>query len=176
MIACHLPTLPTTTPTAVEPMCQAMKQASFAHHSRPGCSVQRHVLTDAHSQSRTPAAARAQGAFQYAFYTRVLGPLTEPVTRSMGHIASAPLKTLLDQGFHHPFLYFPAFYLLKYSLVQGDPPATALKHWREELFPNCKALWCIWVCERASALPRVGTSSCGMLVSAWDVRRRRKRS
>jgi hypothetical protein len=86
-----------------------------------------------------------QGAFQYVFYTRVLTWMTEPVTRTMGHIASAPLKTLVDQAFHHPFLYFPTFYVLKYTLVQGEPTEVALQRYSDELWPNCNALWKLWV-------------------------------
>jgi Mpv17 / PMP22 family len=93
----------------------------------------------------------------------------------MGHIASAPIKTFLDQAIHHPFIYFPSFYLLKYTLVQGDPPETAFKRWGDELWPNCRALWTIWVpaqvratlclpplrllCEHACGMPHTSTAS-----------------
>ena len=86
-----------------------------------------------------------QGVFQYFFYTRILTPVTEPVTRVMGHIASSPLKVFIDQGLHHPFLYFPSFYYLKHSIVQGDPAEKTFARYKEELWPNCQALWTIWV-------------------------------
>eukprot|EP00892_Ulva_mutabilis_P003305 jgi/Ulvmu1/1346/UM011_0074.1 len=85
------------------------------------------------------------GGFQYLFYTKVLTGMTRPITERMGHIASAPIKTLIDQAFHHPFLYFPTFYVLKYSLVQGEPTDLAIERYWEELWPNCQALWMIWV-------------------------------
>jgi len=63
----------------------------------------------------------------------------------MGHIASAPFKTLIDQGLHHPFLYFPAFYALKYVAVKGEAPSEAYARYSDELWCNCTALWTIWV-------------------------------
>jgi hypothetical protein len=94
-----------------------------------------------------------QGAFQYFFYTRVLTPVTQPITKVMGHIASSPIKVFLDQGLHHPFCYFPCFYYLKYSLVQGDDASVAFEKYREELWPNCQALWKIWVPGQVQIVP-----------------------
>ena len=91
------------------------------------------------------AACGFQGMFQYFFYTRVLTAMTAPITDKMGHIASAPVKTFIDQALHHPFLYFPCFYGLKYVGVQGETPEVAYQKYREELWPNCQALWTIWV-------------------------------
>lgn len=42
-------------------------------------------------------------------------------------------------------MYFPTFYVLKYSLVQGEPTDLAMSRYWEELWPNCQALWMIWV-------------------------------
>jgi hypothetical protein len=86
-----------------------------------------------------------QGGFQYFFYTRVLTALAAPITIKMGHIASSPVKTFIDQALHHPFLYFPVFYIIKYMVVQGDGADIAFEKYKEELWPNCKALWTIWV-------------------------------
>ena len=45
---------------------------------------------------------------------------------------------------HHPFVYFPAFYLLK-GAAEGRPAGASLAACRAELWDNCKALWMIWV-------------------------------
>lgn len=86
-----------------------------------------------------------QGAFQYFFYTKALVWMTNPITNKMGHIASAPVKTFVDQAFHHPFMYFPTFYLMKYSLVGGESVDVAMARYSDELWPNCNALWKLWV-------------------------------
>lgn len=102
----------------------------------------------------------AQGAFQYFFYTRILTPFTEPVTRVMGHIASSPIKVFLDQGIHHPLLYFPTFYYIKYVLVQGQQSDEAFKMYKEELWPNCQALWKIWVPGQVRNIRVLGIGIC----------------
>lgn len=96
------------------------------------------------------------------FYTRVLTSLAAPITNKMGHIASAPVKTFIDQAIHHPFLYFPCFYALKYMAVQGEGADVAFEKYKEELWPNCQALWTVWVPGQVrtgscAALPSVGT-------------------
>jgi hypothetical protein len=86
-----------------------------------------------------------QGGFQYFLYTSVLDRVTAPITVVMGHIASAPVKTFLDQAIHHPFMYFPFFYALKHTVVQGKPLLYAMEQYQKELWPNCTALWTLWV-------------------------------
>jgi hypothetical protein len=94
-----------------------------------------------------------QGAFQYFFYTKVLVWVTNPITRTMGHIASAPAKTFVDQAIHHPFMYFPSFYVMKYTLVGGDSMEVAMARYQDELWTNCNALWKLWVpCQVRSSL------------------------
>ena len=46
------------------------------------------------------------------------------LTKTFGHRATAPIKTFIDQGIHHPFIYFPAFFSMK-ALVSGKPLSSA---------------------------------------------------
>ena len=66
------------------------------------------------------------------------------ITAVVGHHGSAPVKTFIDQALHHPFFYFPCFYLMK-GYMEGRPLASTYDKYRAELWENCKALWKIWV-------------------------------
>lgn len=112
------------------------------------------------------SSAFMQGMFQYFFYTRVLTAMTAPITDKMGHIASSPVKTFIDQALHHPFLYFPCFYGVKYVGVQGEKPEVAYQKYCEELWPNCKALWTIWV--PGQVWPWEGTVGCSCRADCCD--------
>ena len=67
-----------------------------------------------------------------------------PLTRQFGHRATAPLKVLIDQGIHHPLLYFPSFFAIK-AAVAGKPLSTAVDKYRAEAWDSLKALWMVWV-------------------------------
>ena len=70
--------------------------------------------------------------------------LCAPITARFGHKGVAPLKVLLDQGLHHPLVYFPVFYSMK-AFVEGKPASTAWDKYRTEIRDSCVALWKIWV-------------------------------
>jgi hypothetical protein len=78
--------------------------------------------------------------FLHTQFTR----LCAPITAKFGHKGVAPLKVLLDQGLHHPFIYFPVFYSMK-AFVEGKPMTTAWDKYRTEIRDSCQALWKIWV-------------------------------
>lgn len=84
------------------------------------------------------------GIWQYYLYNRLFAVWCAPLTKAVGHIGAAPIKTLIDQGLHHPFVYFPAFYLCK-GAVEGRPVSVSLQKYWEDLWPNLKALWMVWV-------------------------------
>jgi hypothetical protein len=58
------------------------------------------------------------GLWQYQLYSVYMPRLALQVARKWGERATAPVLTLVDQGLHHPFMYFPAYYALRVS----EPP------------------------------------------------------
>jgi len=84
------------------------------------------------------------GCFQYYLYNTVFVRMCAPLTSVVGHYGSAPVKTFIDQCLHHPFVYFPAFYLLK-GVAEDRPLASSYVKYKEDLWENCKALWALWV-------------------------------
>eukprot|EP00884_Botryococcus_braunii_P014528 jgi/Botrbrau1/23076/Bobra.0243s0017.1 len=84
------------------------------------------------------------GGFQYWLYNVKFAELCGPLAARVGHTAVAPIKTLLDQGVHHPLLYFPTFFSLK-TVVEGKPLSSAVTKYKEEIWESCLALWKIWV-------------------------------
>lgn len=84
------------------------------------------------------------GGFQYWLYNRAFVRLCAAATRAGGRAGSVAAKVVVDQGLHHPLVYFPVFYLLK-GMVEGRTASGSMALCREELWDNCKALWAIWV-------------------------------
>lgn len=84
------------------------------------------------------------GGFQYWLYNIKFSQLCAPLTARFGHAAVAPIKVFLDQGLHHPLLYFPFFYGLK-AFVEGKPMSSAVDKYKREIKDSCLALWKIWV-------------------------------
>lgn len=84
------------------------------------------------------------GGFQYWLYNKKFVQWCGPITELVGHRGVAPVKTLMDQCIHHPFVYFPVFYSLK-AMVEGNPLSDAFHKYRSELVDNVKALWTIWI-------------------------------
>jgi len=95
------------------------------------------------------------GGVQYALYVPVFSRLFPGAAAYAAAPLSAKLKdvvgtrnmiaqVVLDQFVHHPFAYFPAFYMLK-EVVNGGRPEGGLakyaKNYKEDLF----ALWKLWV-------------------------------
>lgn len=57
-------------------------------------------------------------------------------------------QVFVDQCIHHPFMYFPAFYLTKEFVsnrASGSDYAGALATWQANFWPDLYALWQIWV-------------------------------
>ncbi|MEW5308842.1 MAG: hypothetical protein WDW38_000772 [Sanguina aurantia] len=84
------------------------------------------------------------GCFQYYLYNTLFVRWCSGITAAVGHRGSAPIKTFIDQAIHHPFVYFPSFYMLK-GTVEGRTLDSSLTKYKADLWENCKALWLIWV-------------------------------
>lgn len=84
------------------------------------------------------------GVWQYYLYNVLFVRWCKSITKVVGHVGSAPVKTFLDQAIHHPFLYFPSFYIVK-GCMQQRAPSESLKLCYEDMWENLKALWAVWV-------------------------------
>lgn len=84
------------------------------------------------------------GAFQYWLYNVQFTKWCLPITKKFGHKATAPVKVFIDQGLHHPFIYFPTFFSMK-AVVSGKPLSTAVEKYKSEIWESLKALWGVWV-------------------------------
>lgn len=84
------------------------------------------------------------GGFQYWLYNIKFTQWCGPLTKTFGHKATAPIKTFIDQGLHHPFVYFPSFFAIK-AAVSGQPLSSAVDKYRSEIWDSLKALWMVWV-------------------------------
>ena len=84
------------------------------------------------------------GAFQYWLYNIQFTKWCGPLTARFGHKAVAPIKVFIDQGLHHPFIYFPTFFSMK-ALVSGQPLSTAVHKYKTEIWDSLKALWGVWI-------------------------------
>jgi protein Mpv17 len=84
------------------------------------------------------------GGFQYYLYNVKFTQWCAPITARFGHKAVAPIKVFIDQGIHHPFLYFPVFFSMK-AIVSGQPLSTAVEKYKTEIWDSVKALWGVWV-------------------------------
>mgnify|MGYP002001751691 CR=1 FL=1 len=56
-------------------------------------------------------------------------------------------QVFLDQCVHHPFMYFPAFYMTKELVLYGGDASVdrVYKRWNDNFWPDLEALWKIWV-------------------------------
>lgn len=84
------------------------------------------------------------GAFQYYLYNIKFTQWCGPLTKKFGHKMTSPIKVLIDQGLHHPFVYFPVFFSMK-AVVSGKPLSTAVEKYRTEIWDSVKAMWGVWV-------------------------------
>lgn len=84
------------------------------------------------------------GAFQYYLYNVKFTQWCKPLTAAFGHAGTAPIKVLIDQGIHHPLLYFPTFFSMK-AVVGGKPLSSAVDKYQAEIWDSLKALWTVWV-------------------------------
>ncbi|GAX75905.1 hypothetical protein CEUSTIGMA_g3348.t1 [Chlamydomonas eustigma] len=84
------------------------------------------------------------GVWQYYLYNTLFQRWCASITKVVGHQGSASVKTLIDQGIHHPFIYFPAFYLWKGVLENLDPLVSLERCWGD-MWVNLKALWMVWI-------------------------------
>jgi hypothetical protein len=84
------------------------------------------------------------GAFQYYLYNIKFSQWCGPLTARFGHKFTSPIKVAIDQGLHHPFLYFPVFFSMK-AVVSGKPLSSAVHKYRTEIWDSVKALWSVWV-------------------------------
>ena len=84
------------------------------------------------------------GGFQYWLYNVKFTQWCGPLTARFGHKAVAPVKVFIDQGLHHPFIYFPTFFSMK-AVVSGQPLSTAVHKYNTEIWDSLKALWSVWI-------------------------------
>ena len=98
------------------------------------------------------------GIVQYSLYVPVFGrlfPKTEAfAAKSLREkVADLPgtlgvaAQVFLDQCVHHPFMYFPAFYMTKELVLYGGDASVdrVYKRWNDNFWPDLEALWKIWV-------------------------------
>jgi len=98
------------------------------------------------------------GIIQYSLYVPVFGrlfpraeafaakPLREKAVDFKGQAALAA-QVFLDQAVHHPFMYFPAFYMTKELVCMGAEasPSRVYETWSTNFWPDLWALWKLWV-------------------------------
>lgn len=98
------------------------------------------------------------GVVQYTLYVPVFGRIfpktAEFAAKSLRDKAvdvrgqaAVLAQVFLDQCVHHPFAYYPAFYLTKEFVTSGGKPDvdSALSTWRHNFWPDLYALWQVWV-------------------------------
>ena len=98
------------------------------------------------------------GIVQYSLYVPVFSrlfpnaekfaakSLREKAADFKGQAALAA-QVFLDQCVHHPFMYFPAFYMTKEVVCLGmeASPSKVYQRWSENFWPDLFALWKLWV-------------------------------
>jgi predicted amino acid-binding ACT domain protein len=97
------------------------------------------------------------GGVQYTLYVPVFGrlfpnaanfaakPLAQKLTDVRGMIQLVA-QTFLDQCVHHPFMYFPAFYVTKELVMSSSPNITkVLQDYKKNMREDLLALWKVWV-------------------------------
>jgi hypothetical protein len=74
-------------------------------------------------------------------------PFAQKVADGVGMRAVAA-QVLIDQCVHHPFMYFPAFYITREVIERGASAASvaaALSKYRANAAEDMVALWKVWV-------------------------------
>jgi len=97
------------------------------------------------------------GGVQYALYVPVFSRLfpnaASFAAKSVGEklrdvkgLRDLVAQVFLDQALHHPFMYFPVFYIMKDVLTSDAPsPVRAVSSYVSNMREDCLALWKIWV-------------------------------
>eukprot|EP00240_Pyramimonas_obovata_P007979 CAMPEP_0118932806 /NCGR_PEP_ID=MMETSP1169-20130426/10630_1 /TAXON_ID=36882 /ORGANISM="Pyramimonas obovata, Strain CCMP722" /LENGTH=169 /DNA_ID=CAMNT_0006875507 /DNA_START=41 /DNA_END=547 /DNA_ORIENTATION=+ len=85
------------------------------------------------------------GGVQYTIYNNIFPKICAPIKRAYkthGRSIGVGLQVFIDQAIHHPFLYFPVFYLTK-GTVLGEENIIdyAVNKWQTEIVESVKALW-----------------------------------
>ena len=65
-----------------------------------------------------------QGAAQYVLYAKCLNQLARRIVDPKRVFLDKAVKIALEQFVHTPFLYFPAFFIIKKKIREPDAPAT----------------------------------------------------
>jgi Mpv17 / PMP22 family/ACT domain len=98
------------------------------------------------------------GGIQYMIYVPFFGTLF-PYTKTFVKIqpwynklkdirgmSQTLFQVIIDQCIHHPFMYFPAFYITKEYVMKKDPNIVrCLQEYRTNMKEDLVALWKIWV-------------------------------
>lgn len=97
------------------------------------------------------------GCFQYALYVNVFSRLFPNAGTYARKSIREKLKdkrgtfclfkqVFLDQGIHHPFIYFPSFYMTREFVTEEKPDyGKCLQLYRTNMGEDLTALWKIWV-------------------------------
>jgi predicted amino acid-binding ACT domain protein len=97
------------------------------------------------------------GAVQYAIYVPLFGRLFPSAASFVAKSIRDKVKdvrgmfqlggqVVLDQFVHHPFMYFPAFYMTKEAVMSSQPDLLrALNDYKRNMKEDLLALWKIWV-------------------------------
>lgn len=97
------------------------------------------------------------GGVQYALYVPIFGRIFPSAASFTAKSLAEKLKDVkgirdvvaqvfLDQMVHHPFMYFPVFYILKDMITSDKPsPTRAVSTYAGNMREDCLALWKIWV-------------------------------
>mmetsp|Transcript_11229 Transcript_11229/g.19179 ORF Transcript_11229/g.19179 Transcript_11229/m.19179 type:complete len:234 (-) Transcript_11229:994-1695(-) len=89
------------------------------------------------------------GGIQYGMYNNLFPRMCVPIKRyskEWGRSLSVGAQVFVDQAIHHPFMYFPCFFLLK-GFVLGEENIVdyAVNKYKTEISDSVKALWMVWV-------------------------------
>jgi len=126
------------------------------------------------------------GGWQYYLYCKIFPKLFPGASRfaTMSIRQKLQDKTgqmnaigqiLMDQFVHHPWMYFPCFYMLK-QMMNGNDAHSGLMMYKENIMEDLMALWKIWIpamtfnfifCPMWMRIPLVATTSLGwtMIIS-----------
>ena len=97
------------------------------------------------------------GGIQYAIYVPLFSRLFPGAASFAAKSVADKLKdpkgirelfyqVFLDQCVHHPFLYFPVFYMIKDFVTSETPnPVAAVEEYSSNMNEDLIALWKIWV-------------------------------
>jgi hypothetical protein len=97
------------------------------------------------------------GGIQYAIYVPLFSRLFPGAASFAAKSVADKLKdpkgirelfyqVFLDQCVHHPFLYFPVFYMIKDFVTSDTPnPVAAVEEYSSNMNEDLIALWKIWV-------------------------------